>query len=222
MNKKKKKPVSLAKRGHTARTATSELEEAVGGRVNLLDILSNTARDTKQDILMRLLSDPARSKDSLVTLCASAGVSNTEVLSLFREAAVARSFTKAQVTLSERLDAVVADVADKAQNHTEPCGCLQVQPAGTVADPGCPNCSGTGLRHFRGSFDHAQLVFRAAGMTKEGGGVKVNVNQQVGVALGGGFLDKFVKATDDAAFDVVEAQEVEPPTGGEDPGAAGS
>lgn len=206
----KKKNVSTA----IAKTASQNLEATIGGRDHLVDILSNEARDTKQDILFRLLCDPSRKKDSLIKICQDAGVSTTEILSMLRDAVVAQSLVRAQTTLAEKLDAVAIDVAEKAHDHTKPCKCRLLSSI-DEADPECPECGGRGEIYKEGSIKHAEMVFKAAGLTKDGGGVNVNVQQNLGVNVGGGFLDKFVKATDDAAFDVVpegayDAEEAEP------------
>ena len=205
----------VAKRAAGSRSAAAEFEEAIGGREQLVEVLSAQSRDTKQDILFRLLSDPGRAGDSLVTICHDAGVSATEVLAMFRDAAVAQSMVKAQSTLADKLDGVARDVAEKAANHVEDCHCQILSVTGE-ADPACPDCGGRGQLYFRGNLKHAEMVFKATGLTKEdGGGVNVNVSNQMGLSMGGGFLDKFVQATDDAAFDVLEVEsveEVEPPT----------
>ena len=190
------------------RSAAAAFEEAVGGREQLVEVLSSQVRGTKQDILLRLLSDPGRAGDSLVRDCQDAGMSTTEVLGMFRDAAVARSMVQAQNTLADKLDGVVRDVAEKASNHVEECQC-QILSAVGEPDPTCPECGGRGLLFFRGNLKHAEMVFKAPGLTKEGGGVNVNVKQQVGLAMGGGFLDKFVQATDEAAFDVVDADPID-------------
>lgn len=190
------------------RTAAAEFETAVGGRDQLAEMLTTQVRGTKQDILLRLLSDPGRAGDSLVRICQDAGMSTTEVLGMFRDAAVARSMVQAQSTLADKLDVVVRDVAEKAANHVEECRC-QILSAVGEPDPTCPECGGRGQLFYRGDLKHAEMVFKATGLTKEGGGVSVNVNQQLGLAMGGGFLDKFVQATDEAAFDVLDADPID-------------
>jgi hypothetical protein len=198
-----------------AKTASQQLEASIGGRDHLTDILGSLARDTKQDILFRLLCDPKRQKDSLIKICQDAGVSTTEVLSMLRDSVVSQALVRAQMTMADKLDAVARDVAEKAADHTKPCKC-RILSAVDEADPECPDCGGRGMLVKEGSLKHAEAVFKAAGLTKDGGGVNVSVQQNLGVNVGGGFLDKFVKATDDAAFDVVpesiDAEEAEPDT----------
>lgn len=186
-----------------SRGAASEFEQAVGGRENLTVILSTVDRDSKRDVLYRLLMDPERAGDSLAKLCSDAGVSATEVLAMYRDAVTAQALVRAQTTLAEKLDGVVRDVAEKAADHIKPCSCVQLS-ASNVADPHCENCGGRGEVWREGSLKHAEVVLKATEVLKTGGGVKVNVNQAVGLNVGGGLLDSFVKATDAAAFDIIE------------------
>lgn len=200
----------MKKRTDIGRTAPKDaLERSVGGRESFTEVLSGVNRDTKQEILFRLLCDPARVKDSLGMLCRAAGVQSSEVLTVFRESAVAGALVRAQVALSGRLEAVVNDVADKAQNHWEPCECLAPKgpkKALTAVDD-CNICSGTGKLWFRGNIKYADLVFETMGLTsRKGSGVNVQVNQGVQIGAQGGFLDKFVAATDESAFDVMEGE----------------
>jgi hypothetical protein len=126
-----------------------------------------------------------------------AGINAREFMSIFREASVAKAFTEANLALSDRLRDVAVDVADKATNHTEPCECT----LGGKQQPNekCQKCQGGGLVYFRGSLPHQQMVFETSGLLKRGGGVNVNVQQQVAVG-GGGIFERFVKATDEAAY----------------------
>lgn len=190
-----------------SKSAATEFELAVGGRDNLAAILSQSTRDAKRDVLFRLLMDPSRAGDSLAKLCRDAGVSATEVLAMYRDAVASQAMIRAQVTLAEKLDGVVRDVAEKAADHTKPCRCRRLS-KNDNPDPNCDLCGGRGEVYKEGSLKHAEAVFKATGLHKEGGGVNVNVQQNVGIAAGGGLLDSFVKATDAAAFDIVEGETV--------------
>jgi hypothetical protein len=205
-----------------AKTASTRLEESIGGRDNLVEILSSQERDTKQDILFRLLVDPARKHDSLLKLCQDAGVTSTEIIAMLRDSVVSQSLARAQITLADKLDQITRDVAEKAADHVKPCKCAILSAVGEP-DPECPECGGRGEIVREGSLKHAEMVMKATGLVEKGGGVNVNVQQNNMVAGGGGFLDKFVKATDDAAFDVMPegaydaeeaelAEEVDPET----------
>ena len=191
------------------RQGTANFEDAVGGRENLVDVLATSARNTKQDILFRLISDPARKSDSLIKLCKDAGVTSHEVIAMFRDAVLAQGMVTAQMNMADKLGVIAQDIAEKAHDHTKPCGCTLTGNKDT-ASPTCDLCRGTGEVYMEGSLEHAKAVFDATGVTQKGGGMSINVQQNnVGGGSGGALLDKFVKATDDAAFDVVDAEAIE-------------
>lgn len=177
--------------------AVNELDQAMGGREGLIKHLEYAPHNAKLEILLNVLADPQRTMLSLNEAVKDAGITAREFMSIFREASVAKAFTDANLALSDRLRDVAVDVADKATNHTEPCYCT----LGGRRDPNpkCQKCWGEGLVYFRGSLPHQQMVFETSGLLKRGGGVNVNVQQQVAVG-GGGIFERFVKATDEAAY----------------------
>lgn len=181
------------------------LDLAVGGREQLIERLEHGPHDQKMELLLNMLADPGRAHMSIDTLCKDAGLTGREFMKIFREASIAKAFTEANLTLAEKLHSVVTDVADKATNHTEPCPCT----LGGLQDanPECRECKGRGLQFYRGDIDHQKMVFESTGLVKKGGGVNVQVNQQVAVGAGGLF-ERFVKATDAAAYGqkVVDAE----------------
>jgi hypothetical protein len=177
--------------------AVNELDEAMGGREGLLKHLEYAPHNAKLEILLNVLSDPGRTMLRLNEAVKDAGLSAREFMSIFREASVAKAFTEANLALSDRLRDVAVDVADKATNHTESCECTLG--GKQQADEKCQKCKGQGIVYFRGSLPHQQMVFETSGLLKRGGGVNVNVQQQVAVG-GGGIFERFVKATDEAAY----------------------
>lgn len=177
--------------------AVNELDEAMGGREGLIKHLEHAPGTAKLDILLNVLADPQRTMLKLTEAVKDAGLSAREFMSIFREASVAKAFTEANLALSDRLKDVAVDVADKAVNHVEKCECTldgAQQPLES-----CKKCKGVGLVYYRSSLPHQQMVFETAGLLKKGGGVNVQVNQQVAVG-GGGIFERFVKATDAAAY----------------------
>jgi len=177
--------------------AVNELDTAMGGREGLIAHLEHAPHSAKVEILLNVLADPGRSMLKLDEAVKDAGMTPREFMSIFREASVTKAFTEANLALSDRLRDVAVDVADKATNHTEPCECTLGGKRG--ADEKCQKCKGEGLVYFRGSLPHQQMVFETSGLIKKGGGIAVNVNQQVAVG-GGGIFERFVKATDEAAY----------------------
>jgi hypothetical protein len=78
------------------------------------------------------------------------------------------------------------------------CVCVKI---GGVANPDCSLCAGVGKVFQKSSLPHQELLMEAAGFLKKGGGVNVQVNQQV-VNAPKDFFDGFVRGTDAAAYDV--------------------
>lgn len=197
--------------------ALNALDEAAGGRDKLVEVLEEAPKSARIEHLLNLLADPTRAMMKLENVCKDAGITYRELLSIYRDATMARAFAAANMAMAKRLERVAEDVADKATNHTEPCACTlnhTVDP-----DPECGKCKGQGLVFYRSSLPHQQMIFESTGLLKKGGGVNVQVNQQVAVG-GGGIFEKFVKSTDAAAYgpkvaegEVVDVPETRPDEG---------
>jgi hypothetical protein len=173
------------------------LDDAVGGRDVLIQVMDWAPKTAKLELVLNMMADPGRAGWSLEKLCKDAGLSHRDFLEMFREAHVTKALAEAHITMSKKLATVAADVTDKAVNHLEPCKCTTGGKYPAKSD--CLDCRGTGEIYFRSSFPHQQLIFETSGLVKKGGGVSVNVNQQVAVG-GGGLFDRFVKATDSTFY----------------------
>jgi len=136
--------------------------------------------------------------DSLATLAADAGVTADEVLTLFRKGAVAEAHAIATGQIAAGLPAVTRAILDGAVERERPCLCLR----NGTADPKCSKCRGTGKWLQPADKDRQQMVWEATGLLKKGGGVTVNTQTNVGVAIQGSFMDRFVKASDQIAYDI--------------------
>lgn len=206
----------LRKVGSKAWRALAEFEDAVGGRLALIETIALAPKDIKQQKILGLLADPARQTCSLASILADAGVYANEILILFREGSFAKAYAQANQILAERLPEVMEDVAAKATDHFEPCACTIALDGFTgAADPECKTCKGIGKVFRRASKDHQEMVLEATDMLRRGTGVSVQVQQNNVVGTNSGFLDKFVKGTDAAALDVIEAETVPPDGEGE-------
>ena len=193
---------SLRKKGKTW-VALAEFEEAVGGRERLAETIALAPGTARQRKILALLADPARACDSLARICADASVLANEVLLLFREGNFARAYAQAHQVIADRLPAVVEDVAEKAEDQVVPCTCrLTAEGFTGEVDPKCTICAGKGVRFQKSSLQHQQLLLEAADMLKRGTGVNVQVQQNVGVAVDGGFFERLIRATDDSALDL--------------------
>lgn len=183
------------------KTALDRFEKSVGGRENVIDTLSLATLDKKQEHFLRLLCDPHRAKDSLVTIARDAGLLPSHIIELFRNASTAKAFALGMGQLSEAIPAIIKDVTDKSVDAKVECPtCF-----GTKYFPEnvqCPRCGGVGEVFRASDLDRQKIALESIGITKKGGGVNVNVNQQVGVVSPNTFFSKYVKSSDEAAYDV--------------------
>lgn len=191
------------------KAALDRFETSIGGRESLIDTLSLSNLDKKQEHLLRLLSDPARGRDTLATIARDAGMVPTAVLEMFRTASFAKAHALAMGQLSEAIPAIVKDITDKSIDAKVECP-MCFGEGETVPGISCPSCNGRG-EVFRGSdLDRQKLALDAAGIVKKGPGVAVQVNQNVGISTPGAFFSKYVKASDTAAYDVGEIVDATP------------
>lgn len=192
------------------RRGLTRFEMAIGGRERLIEALESADLDARQEKLLHALADPENRHLSVGGLARMVGMKPHEVLNLFRSAQTAEAFVVAHAVMAEKLPSVVSDVAEKSVDHLEKCPCVYAADGSELpALPDCPRCSGKGVLHYRSSLKHQSLLLEAVGLLKKGGGVNVQVQQNTGISMGAGFFDKFVKATDRAALDVIDAEEVE-------------
>src|SRR5687767_8697652 len=73
------------------KTSLDRFEDSIGGRENLIDTLALANLDKKQEHFLRLLCDPARQRDSLVTIARDCGLLPVHVLDMFRHASFAKA-----------------------------------------------------------------------------------------------------------------------------------
>jgi hypothetical protein len=187
-------PIQLLRRSNEL----SKMEEMVGGRDSFAAILDLAPESARKEILVRMLQDPLRAKDSLFEICREARIPGKEILQLFREASFQKAYFDAHITFARSLKGVAEDISEKAINHVEDCPCTLggIEPP----VPDCSKCGGKGRVYYRSSLDHQQLLLETAGVLQRKGGVNVQVQQNVGIGIGTGLFDKFVKATDQAAY----------------------
>lgn len=189
-------------------------ERALGGREALVAELSSADLDPRQQKLIDLVLDPLNEKVPLAQLCALAGLRPTEVLHMFREASWSKAYTDAHRRIAKRVPEVAENMAERATNHTERCGCT-FGPDGEVleADPDCQHCKGKGYRFFRADAEAQVTVLEVVGLIKRGGGVQVGIQQNLAIKADSVF-DSFVKAT---PAEVINVEKVVPRDSNEPP-----
>lgn len=178
------------------------LEQELGGRDQVIDKLSHTNLDKKQQFLLDLLQDPKREHDTLTTIVRDAGLAPNEVRGLLMTSSQAVSHAQAMMRLAESLPQVVQDIVSKAVDAK--IECPRCFGSGKEADNTfCLECSGKGLVMRASDLDRQKLILDATGVIKKSPGVQVNQNNvQVNSLNPNSFFSKFVKASDESAYDV--------------------
>lgn len=180
------------------RTALEQFEAGVGGREALIETLELAQLDKKQEHLLNLLLDPKRRYDTINTIARDAGMKPAAVIDLFRSASFAKAHALSMAKMAEALPAVVEDIAAKSVDAKIECPtCFGQQ---KIAGADCPTCYGKGQIMRFSDLDRQKILLESAGVMKKGGGVNVNVNQQVAVTNPGSFFSSFVKNSDQDAY----------------------
>ena len=187
-------------RSSSRRDALLEFEKFSGPREVIAKTISANSLSPEQEALVSLMLDPARMNDSLTSLAKDAGVGPDEILTLFRKGAIAAAHAIVTGQLAESLPAVTKAVIDGSVDRELPCKCIRVG----LADSKCRICLGTGKQHKDADIERQKMIWQATGVLKQGGGVQISTQTNVGVAVnaGGGAMDRFVRATDAIAYDV--------------------
>jgi hypothetical protein len=183
---------------HTAAEGLKQLEQAIGGREELRAALTMTRHDPAMDRLLDLLLDPARYADTLAHLCKDAGVKPIEVLDLFRQGSFATAHAIATHRLAEGLPKVVEATLSRAVDRKRECPACGAQP-GKVEE--CPKCFGRGEIVQEADLERQKLIFESTNLLKKGGGINITQQTQV-VNNVPRIMDRFVRETDSAAYDV--------------------
>lgn len=193
-------PIPKKKRRSQA-NALQQYEELVGGRQAIIESLQVTSNlDKREQYFLELLCSPARAKDTLINIALDAGLTVAKALDLFRQSSFARAHAMAMGRLAEALPDLAEDVAAKSVDSMVMCpSCLGHKGKNTF----CDLCGGRGVVFRESTIDHQKLMLETLGVLKKGGGVNVQVNQNVGNTVqAGNFFSKYVKESDSTAYDV--------------------
>lgn len=183
-----------------AKNVLDAFESEIGGREALCDNLSLLSLDKKQQNLLFLLCDPKLEAQPLSSIARVAGVSATSIMEMFTEAAKTRSQAISFGKLARSTPNVIQDILSKSVDSTIDCPeCLGLKIEGIP----CPKCRDRGQIVRESDIDRQKLALEMAGILKKGPGVAVQVNNQTNLngLSSGNFFSKWVKDTDDAAYD---------------------
>jgi hypothetical protein len=186
------------------KTILDNFEDAVGGRDELIDSLAMYSLDKKQEHFLRLICDPARANDSLVTIARDAGVAPMAILDLFRQAHSAKGAALAMARMSTKLPQIAEDIIQKSVDSKVECPtCFGEKYIAEGVQ--CPQCIGKGEVFRPSDIDRQKMVTEITGLQKKGPGVQVNTAVQVNNHnSGANMFSKYVKASDEAAYDVID------------------
>lgn len=147
---------------------------------------------------MTLLLDPARSRDSIATLAVDAGLAPADILALYKKGITSEAEAIATGQLATALPDVTKAVIERAIDRERVCLCVKHG----IADAKCTKCKGSGLWLQEADIARQQMVWESMGIVKKSGGIQIQQNQMTGVIVPTNFMDGFVKATDQVAYDV--------------------
>lgn len=159
--------------------------------------------DPKQQHFVRLLSDPARSGDSLAVICRAAGFKASELIEVFRKASFAKAQAIAIGRAADAIPGVVDDLASKAVDREGRCPACNGRGDSRLPGAPCATCSGSGRAMIDSDHDRQKTLLDMLGLgKKQAPGTKIiNTNAQINAGVGQMF-STFVKATDTDAYDV--------------------
>ncbi len=224
----------LAKRAKTSpaklvSASLALLEESLGGRDAIIAALTHAPKSRDVAYLLGIIGDPSTASKPLADLCAQGGITPGELIQAYTAGEINRAQALSQSKVGARLADVAADTMRRSLPEEQTCATCQgtgsVTPDPSKADPDplpgpCHRCGATGRVIVEGDLEHKKLALEMGKMLQKGGGggISLQVNQQVGVQMGsaGGALEKLQMATDailygekDFAPSIVEAEVVE-------------
>lgn len=203
----------------------------LGGRETLAHTLAIAEGTPEIDKITTLLLDPRYETYSTARLCRLAGITAADVFRALGKASLAQAKLEAIVTeVAPALRGVVRDVMTRAQPYEIACttcgGLTTITPEPTEKVPNpapqvCLVCRGTGKLLCLPDLDRQKLALELGQLvTKGGGGLAIQVNQNVGEQAGStqsGALEQLQQAMGEILFNqpaaptAVDAEIVDPP-----------
>lgn len=192
------------------------LEEDLGGRQNIVALLTLAPLNNDLRYILGLLAQPRgqREAKSLAEICAMGNILPGELLRHLGNAAMARGKTLALQRIGMGMAAVADDVMKRAAPYTTPCNTCMVLgvPTGSVVDAPtpevpnpvpypCPTCQGTRALLHMPDLERQKLAIEMATLIQKGGGVNIAVSQNnqqnnFGSSGGSGALERIQTITD--------------------------
>lgn len=197
----------------------NNLEQELGGRLALVTALTYAPLGRDMRYLLGLLGDPEHERLPLAECCRMGKVLPGQLIEALSKGTELRSRLLATQLIAQRTPAVVAEVMRKAAPYEDSCphcqGLGSTTPDPTPEEPNpqnvlCKACLGHGRLQYDADGASRDLALEMAGLVGKGGGLNVQVTQQVAVTGGGagtplGF-ERMQEALDDLLYGATQTQ----------------
>jgi hypothetical protein len=189
--------------------AIDTFTKVVGGRDQLIDVLSVAATAPEIDRLVNALLDPRFARTSLRRLCTLAGLTVADLFAAYRKALIARAHIEASHTIAAKLPPIVDDVMTRAT--PQPIACTVCKATGRRRIGGalvpCAVCGGRGVVASEPDLDRQKLALELGQLTQKGGGGFFIQQTQIANATaatlaagGGGMLEQLQQVVGELLF----------------------
>ena len=204
-----------------------QFEKNLGGRQAVVEALAAATtvdgiEAEQAEYVVGCLADPRFADRTLRYIAKRAGITLTDLLRLYRVAAVQRAHLESLSHIARGLPATTKHVMDRSIPYEAACGkclgagALTAEPTEKQPNPVpvlCVACNGLGTQVYEPDIEHTKLALALGGLVKQGGGVSiVNIQSSSGGGSStplahGDALVKLQQASDAALYgkpDVVD------------------
>lgn len=201
----------------------AQLEVDLGGRAEVVGMLTLAPLTPDLRYLLGLLGDPQTQRQSLAETCMLANVLPGELLKHLSAAALLAGKVRASQKIGAGIAAVAEDVMRRAAPYEEPChacsgtGSCTPEPTPQVPNPcpgPCETCNAVGRLRYQPELERQKLAVDLAQLLPKSGGIQIaQINNAPGggASGGAGMLERLQQFTDKVLY------EDRPPAPAEDP-----
>jgi len=188
--------------------AIETFTKAVGGRDQLVDVLSVAASAPEIARITTYMIDPRYQRWSVRRLCTLAGITVADLFSAYKKALIARAHIEATRIIAEKLPPIVEDVMARAVPQKIVCS--------KCAGVGCPECAGRGFSFTEPELERQKLALDLGHLTPKKAGLTIQQNQIAAsagaiAAAGGGVLEQLQQTIGEMLFNPARRRAMSPP-----------
>jgi len=219
-----KGPAALEKKATfytpTVISELAKIEGDLGGRAELVGMLTLAPLTPDLRYVLGMLGDPAQKGASLAEICARGNILPGDLLRHLASAVMLKGKLKASQKIADGITAVTADIMRRAAPYEAPCngGCQGIGTITADPTPAAPNptpqpcevCQGTGRLVYSPDLERQKLAIDMAQLLPKGG-IQIGLNQVThnnnhhNSNGGGGAFERFQEATDRVLYGSGEA-----------------